>query len=498
MYEQLQEELRKQDAVRDLASVWNTLTPLDARTEGRPAEMLDSFCVSKGITKAALAAQEARIRLMGRGPDVFLAFPGYGTYRGRETVTAIKYRNLGNGRRLAEAGSTFGHANVIGNHSSLDYFVCEGETDACRIWDLLGQEVAIMVLPAGALAFKRKWFDYIPRGATLYLCHDADEAGDAGAAKVARVVGNTVRVRPPLKDWGMWPGTREEFIAIVKEARGHLNHRVQMMSDWRRRLEEERAGDRDPVRLGYGGLDANLRGISDGQVLGIAARTNVGKTWMLSSIVDNIAVADFGQLILSLEMPGLEWAERQWAINDGVSTSEIENRVKTGPQATEAFDRRYRHTAVCDRPLRLDELPHICAETRALLTVPLRVLFIDYLGLLLAQGKDAYERTSTIGRGLKQLAKEEQVAIIVAMQLNRAAGDGSGEVTLEMMRDSGVIEESMDFLLGCWRPNFNNTGPDVMRVKVLKNRKGKGGGRIDLTFHQPSMKVIEVPVRKAS
>ena len=60
------------------------------------------------------------------------------------------------------------------------------------------------MLPAGARAFKREWAAVIPRGATVALCHDADEDGDAGAEKAARIIGGrTVRVRPPVEggDW---------------------------------------------------------------------------------------------------------------------------------------------------------------------------------------------------------------------------------------------------------------------------------------------------------
>src|SRR5439155_662467 len=42
-----------------------------------------------------------------------------------------------------------------------------------------------------------------------------------------------------------------------------------------------------PVHLGFGAIDAEIRGISPGQVLGVAARTAVGKTWLVESIAHN-------------------------------------------------------------------------------------------------------------------------------------------------------------------------------------------------------------------
>jgi len=68
------------------------------------------------------------------------------------------------------------------------------------------------------------------------------------------------------------------------------------------------------------------------------------------------------------------------------------------------------------------------------------------------KGKDAYERASRLALGLKALAKSERIAIVAAMQLSRAGGDGSEPVSRSMLRDSGVLEESVDALLGIWRP----------------------------------------------
>jgi hypothetical protein len=79
----------------------------------------------------------------------------------------------------------------------------------------------ILVLPAGARTWKKEWARWIPRGAHVYLAHDADEYGDDGAEKAARAIGGaTTRVRPPdTKDWCSWDGTREDFIQLVGEAR---------------------------------------------------------------------------------------------------------------------------------------------------------------------------------------------------------------------------------------------------------------------------------------
>lgn len=264
------------------------------------------------------------------------------------------------------------------------------------------------------------------------------------------------------------------------------------------RGEEEYA----PVRLGFGSIDADLRGISPGQVCGIAARTGVGKTWFMESIAHNFASRrDVGQIHLSLEMPGLEWAERALAIFEDVRPEEVEAWAKTGELAGQVsrFLDHMRHALVVEEAVALNDLRSAIQQAREKLTVPLRLVLVDYLGLLGATGKDAYERSSAVGKGLKQVAKAEKVVVIVASQVSRAGGDGSEPVTLSMLRDSGVIEESLDFLIGAWRPGKSvNIGDgealalrDVMRVAILKNRKGQDGRVVDLHFRPDSRRLYE-------
>ena len=257
----------------------------------------------------------------------------------------------------------------------------------------------------------------------------------------------------------------------------------------------------EPIRLGFGTIDAELRGISPGQVLVIAARTAVGKTWLLESIEHNVAARDdSGTLSLSLEMPGIEWAERAVAIAEGVAPEQVEAWAKQGTlaQNTQTFLERMQNTLVAEY-VAPGETEAVIEEARERLQVPLRVLLIDYMGLLATAGRDSYERASQVALGLKRLAKKERLAIVVASQLSRAGGNGSEPVGLEMLRDSGVVEESADFILGCWRPEKKrdltpdeyDESKDVLRVAVLKNRKGGEGRDVLLKFNEDSRMLYE-------
>ncbi len=258
----------------------------------------------------------------------------------------------------------------------------------------------------------------------------------------------------------------------------------------------------DPVRLGFGSLDVDMRGISPGQVLGIGARTAVGKTWLLNTIEHNVSVGSKNPVLsISLEMPGPEWAERALAVFADVSPERVEEWAKTGEidEHAPAFIRRMENVVVVEQYVRLDQLGQVITEASEKLQKQVRVVLVDYLGLIGAPGRDIYERITQVSVGLKRCAKETKTAMIVAMQLSRSAGTGATPVDKTMLRDSGALEENLDFILGAWRPGKDPKLDaeeqfrlrEVFRVRLLKNRKGPEGREIDLHFLPDSRKLIE-------
>jgi hypothetical protein len=223
-YEQLASE-QAQPKLADHSAKWREL-PLLADTNGQTEQRVRTFCADKRISFESLVELGTRT-LSDRNGAVLLAWG----YTSGDQVTAIKFRELAeHGKRYTATPSAFLEPLVIGDTGSLDWFLAEGETDACRLYDLVGDVAAVVCLPAGALTFKRSWAARIPRGATVHLCHDADDAGDQGADKAAGIVGGrAVRVRPPegFKDWCEWSGDRDEFVELVAAARAGIERGYQ-------------------------------------------------------------------------------------------------------------------------------------------------------------------------------------------------------------------------------------------------------------------------------
>jgi hypothetical protein len=191
-YQRLEAEAERPKRVADHRAAWEQLTPL-LGVNGTVRERVQAFAESKRISLEALIAIGTRVKVDAHGGiELAWGYPQNGA------VTAVKLRPLGDKKRYALEPSVFLAPLVIGRRDSLDWIIAEGETDAARLFDLAGDHCAILVLPAGARAFKQQWANVIPRGAVVALAHDADEDGDAGAEKAAGIIGGrTVRLSPP-------------------------------------------------------------------------------------------------------------------------------------------------------------------------------------------------------------------------------------------------------------------------------------------------------------
>src|SRR4051812_25422520 len=135
--------------------------------------------------------------------------------------------------------------------------------------------------------------------------------------------------------------------------------------------------------------------------------------------------------------------------------------------------------------------------------VPIRMVTVDHLGLVGGDRKmNTYDRVSTQARELKELAKRFNVSVLLAVQVNReAGGDGSKELGLGSARDSGVVEEAMDYLVAMRRLDRSQTLSqferekyrDVLFAKVVKNRHGSPDTEIAIRIDPRTLQLSEDP-----
>jgi replicative DNA helicase len=126
----------------------------------------------------------------------------------------------------------------------------------------------------------------------------------------------------------------------------------------------------------------------------------------------------------------------------------------------------------------------------------IRLFVIDYLQLLHSTSRRAQENRqqeiAEISGGIKALAKELNVPVIVLSQLNRELErDKNRRPRLSDLRESGAIEQDADLVGLLYKPSSGeeDEGADTadgveMSLLIAKQRNGPTGD-VNLTFLRP-------------
>jgi replicative DNA helicase len=123
---------------------------------------------------------------------------------------------------------------------------------------------------------------------------------------------------------------------------------------------------------------------------------------------------------------------------------------------------------------------------------PLGLVVLDYLQLMSGRGRyeNRVQEISSLSRGLKMLAKELNVPMLVLSQLSRAPETRPGDhrPQLSDLRESGSIEQDADVVAFIFREEvYKPEREDLRGVAELLLSKQRNGptGKIQLVFlHQ--------------
>ena len=191
-----------------------------------------------------------------------------------------------------------------------------------------------------------------------------------------------------------------------------------------------------------------------------AGRPGMGKTATALSYALGAAERGHGVLFVSLEMGAEQLAERMAAdlcLDHHIPYAAIRDRKLSASQRMEVCRARDR---IQKMPLqildkhgltigRLRTLVRRWARRFAARGQKLEVVVVDYLQLLRPDTKmDRYEAVSEISRSLKEIAKENHLAVLALAQLSREVEKRPDKrPQLSDLRESGQIEQDADAVL---------------------------------------------------
>nr|AMP54240.1 DnaB: replicative DNA helicase [uncultured bacterium]AMP54392.1 DnaB: replicative DNA helicase [uncultured bacterium]AMP54430.1 DnaB: replicative DNA helicase [uncultured bacterium] len=229
-------------------------------------------------------------------------------------------------------------------------------------------------------------------------------------------------------------------------------------------------------------LDEYIGGIKPGQLIIVAGRPGMGKSVFCSDIARSVSIQQAeATLFVSLEMSHGEVVRRVLAAESGVNLSAIMNGPLSGSdryRVVQARDRIYGAPIIVkDEPG--STLASIRSTARKIKQERgLGCIVVDYLQLMGQSGQ--YDSRATevaeISRGLKNLARELEVPIVAAAQLNRAAESRNDKrPQLSDLRESGSIEQDADIVILLHRPDYYSAESEragEIDLILAKNRNG--------------------------
>ena len=238
------------------------------------------------------------------------------------------------------------------------------------------------------------------------------------------------------------------------------------------------------IPTGIRAIDGVLGGHQKSDLVYIAARPGMGKTSFAISVMLNIAKTGKPVAFFSLEMSRVQIVFRMASILSGLNAEMLaKHRLDK--------DSKFKYYQIIDQlnalPIYIDDnagvtIYDIKTKVRTLREkYKIEAVFIDYVQLIsAAKNKNANreQEVSAISRGLKLIAKENEIPVIALAQLSRSLETRTDKrPMLSDLRDSGSLEQDADVVSFLYRADYydKNSGINNAEFIIAKHRNGRTG-----------------------
>ncbi|BAZ18066.1 replicative DNA helicase [Calothrix sp. NIES-4071] len=252
-------------------------------------------------------------------------------------------------------------------------------------------------------------------------------------------------------------------------------------------FDELQQGYTPGFSTGLKDLDALIGGLNKQDLIVIAARASMGKTWLGCHFANHIAIhQQLPVVFFSAEMSKSQLTKRFLAMHSGIDSSRLmsnqiyRDEMDNLKQAVVALNQLL--IIIDDTPASIQNPSRVSSVLRRVQSSKgsLGLVVMDYIQKL--GDRAAGNRAQAVGKfsgAFKDIAKEFNVPFIALAQINRGVENQTNKrPTIADIKDSGDIEQDMDIGLLLYRDEYYN--PDtqdkgVMEINVAKNRNGATG-----------------------
>lgn len=256
-------------------------------------------------------------------------------------------------------------------------------------------------------------------------------------------------------------------------------------------------GKKQFLTTGFRKVDEKNGGFYGGQMIVIGARPSVGKSALMGKMAMGLAKQGKKVGIISLEMNNNEIAARLASLHTDIEFWKIYRTIARDEDLHKLFYEKISRSLI-HYPIYVSDKTNVNMTDIKAKAMKLKakqgcdILFLDYLQLVNTEGANRnYNReqeVSKMSRGVKLLAKEMDIPIVVLCQLNRANTTRSYKERfprLSDLRESGSIEQDADVVLFIHRDSLmgyeqDEQGNDTKFQADLLAAKWRNGATFQL------------------
>jgi len=248
----------------------------------------------------------------------------------------------------------------------------------------------------------------------------------------------------------------------------------------------------------FPGLDIHTQGHHGGELIGIVARQNVGKTWAEVFLADHDWSEGRSPIVFSNEMAIYQIARRLDARHFRLGYQRLRSgRLSLAEE--ERWAERIKEYEEEQRPRFMivgeggGTVSKVAAKIQRYRP---QTVYIDGMYLIEDERKGTaqHERIINVARDLKRLARRENIPIAVTMQFNKQASRTKGTADDIGLAD---VAKEFDIIYGLFQDEDQRLN-GLMYWKLLKLREGEIGAQVEVLWDLKTMEVgqlgeIEVP-----
>lgn len=389
-------------------------------------------------------------------------------------------------------------AHLLSGDRSLPVIILEGELDVIAAWEL-GYRDNVVTSTAGAGTFKQEWADLIEPYDAFILGLDNDDAGDAGAAKIAELIGSyrCSRLILPEKDLGLCLERGVDAAQVeraMEKAKPMVGIAMEKADHYGADLETliSNPTQMRGIPTKSAKLNEKLAGIRPGLTV-VTGDTGCGKTTWSTWIGKGLAEDGTGVMVTSYEQKPIGTVQKLLRMELGDDFTKVSKERRTEALAK-----------IAATPLWiLDHYGHMGFQAvldsirYARRRYGVRWFLVDHLGFLVPEDEEDERRAvEKVIRALALLANTEDISIWLICHPSNSYVQERRRVMLKDLKGASAVRQDANEGIVIERGSVTKKTPwchAIVHLDKVRSEFGQAGTSVTMPFDPIALHYADSP-----